>query len=92
MKLKTGGDTQLEVVDLTEEIPMSQNRNQQMVSQQSQHTLSNWDPKSVVSNGFAPLLSKLRTSITQPSSIYPQLLINGELLAGLIGNESDMEQ
>ena len=27
VKLKTGADTQLEVVDLTEEIPMSQNRN-----------------------------------------------------------------
>ena len=91
MKLKTGADTQLEVVDLTEEIPMSQNRNQQMLSQQSQHTLSNWDPKSVVSKAYAPLLAKMRAPITQPSSIYPQLLTNGELLAGLIGNESDME-
>ena len=75
--MKTGGDTQLEVVDLTEEIPMSQNRNQQMLSQQSQHTLSNWDPKSVVSKGFAPLLSKMRSSITQPSSVYPQVQSNG---------------
>ena len=71
---------------------MSQNRNQQMLSQQSQSSLNNWDPKSVVSKGFAPLISKMRNSITQPSTVYPQLLTNGELLAGLIGNESDMEQ
>jgi len=72
--LKTGGDTQLEGVDLTEEIPMSQNRSQQMLSQPS---LNNWDPKSVVSKGFAPLLSKMRSSITQPSSVYPQVQSNG---------------
>ena len=64
---------------------MSQNRSQQM------HSEKNWNPTSAVSKGFAGLHSKMRTQLTTPES-YPQVLSNGDILANLIRNESDMDE
>ena len=81
--MRTGGGTQLVPVDLEElEIPLSQNRSQQMRSE------NDWDPNAAVSKGFAGLHSKMRTQLTTPS-LFPQVLSNGDILANLVRNESD---
>ena len=86
VQLRIGGGTQLVPVELEElEIPLSQNRSQQMRSE------NNWDPSAAINKGFAALHSKMRTQLTTPSS-YPQVLSNGDILANLVQNESDMEE
>ena len=74
----------------TQEVPMSQNRSQQFaIESRNDRSMASESP-------LMQSVSELQRMIVQQRQerpiVYPQVLSNGEILANLVGNESDMEQ
>ena len=71
-----------------EEIPLSQNRNQTMRSE------SLYDLSMDVDHGALASIKAFKNKVIQANKRFslPTVLSNGEILANLIVNESDMEE